>query len=82
MFHANSLLTNDTKPANTGNTKNATHAELEAELQLKRSFLRAALAVSGGTKSSPEATRVAGSEAAKLKHEIAALEGRLEKAAA
>jgi hypothetical protein len=59
-----------------------TPAEIEAELHLKRSFLRAALAVSGGSKSSPEATRVAGNEAAKLKAEIMALEARLHPQAA
>ena len=52
-------------------------AELEAMLSLKRSYLRAALAVSGGTHSSPEATKVAGIEAGKLKSEIAAIEREL-----
>lgn len=51
--------------------------EVEAKLDLKRTFLRAALAIAGGSKSSPEATRVAGIEAANLKHEIAALERQL-----
>ena len=55
---------------------------LEAELSLKRTFLRAALAIAGGASSSPEATKVAGNEAAKLKTEIAVLESQLGKLAA
>jgi hypothetical protein len=54
-----------------------TIAEIEAELGLARTFLRAALAVAGGTHSSPEATRVAGNEAARLKQKIADLERHL-----
>lgn len=56
-------------------------AEIEAQLALKRSFLRAALAVAGGTHSSPAATKIAGAEAAKLKTEIAELEQQMPTAA-
>ena len=52
-------------------------AEIEAELSLARAFLRMALAISGGTHSSPEATRHAGNEAARLKQKIADLERQL-----
>ncbi len=51
-----------------------TKTTIEAEIALKKTFLRAALAISGSANSSPEATKVAGNEAARLKSEIAALE--------
>jgi hypothetical protein len=55
-----------------------TPSEIEAALSLKRCFLRAALAIAGGARSSAEATLVAALEASRLKGEIAALERRLE----
>ena len=55
--------------------------EIEAKLALKKTFLRAALVVAGGMHSSPEATRVAGEEASKLKSEIQTLESQLQAAA-
>jgi len=55
-------------------------AELEAEIELKRNFLRTALVVAGSMKSSPAATRVSSNEAAALKSEIAGLEEQLEAA--
>lgn len=58
-----------------------TKPTIEAEISLKRLFLRAALSISGSSQSSPEATRVAGMEAAKLKSEIARLENDLAHAA-
>jgi hypothetical protein len=62
--------------------KHLSPAEIEAHLALKRSFLRAALTVAGSAGSSPEATKVAGAEAGKLKTEIADLERELEAIAA
>lgn len=59
-----------------------TKLTIEAEIALKKTFLRAALAIAGGAHSSPAATQVAGNEAAKLKTEIAILETRLEQQAA
>lgn len=54
-----------------------TPLEIEAKLHLKRSFLRAALTVAGGSHSTPEALQIAGAEAAILKREIAVLESQL-----
>jgi len=56
--------------------------EIEAEIALKRNWLRAASMVAGSHHSSPAETKVAGNEAAKLKEELSQLERDLETAKA
>ncbi len=63
-------------------TESKTIPELEAEIQLKKTFLRAASLVAGSPTSPAAHTKVAGNEAATLKEEIEALETLLETAKA